>query len=164
LKTIIRSHSQALWMSPSVPAPPARSGPGRPQWQAPVSARRLLGGCQRRRCARALPLQGANERRGAAVAVAGARAADGAGALPNSGAMMLTGGVEAADGKSALVGLPVGTDGGSAATAQVQLPPAAFRTARSASSGSRQTRSSMAGHDLMIVGQRAERRQENGVQ
>ena len=29
---------------------------------------------------------------------------------------MLTGGVEAADGNSALVGLPVGTDGGSAAT------------------------------------------------
>jgi hypothetical protein len=30
--------------------------------------------------------------------------------------MMLTGGVEAAEGKSALVGLPVGIDGGSAAT------------------------------------------------
>ena len=38
-----------------------------------------------------------------------------AGALPGSGVMMLTGGVEAAVGKSALVGLPVGTDGGSAA-------------------------------------------------
>jgi hypothetical protein len=33
-----------------------------------------------------------------------------------SGVMMLTGGVEAAVGKSALVGLPVGTPGGSAAT------------------------------------------------
>ena len=35
---------------------------------------------------------------------------------PGSGVMMLTGGVEAAVGKSALVGLPVGIDGGSAAT------------------------------------------------
>ena len=35
---------------------------------------------------------------------------------PGSGVMMLTGGVEAADGNSALVGLPVGIDGKSAAT------------------------------------------------
>jgi hypothetical protein len=51
---------------------------------------------------------------GAAVAAGGgARAADG---VPGSGLMMLIGGVEAALGKSALVGLPVGTPGGSAAT------------------------------------------------
>ena len=59
----------------------------------------------------------------------GAFAADGGGeaggdrgcadAGPGSGDMMLTGGVEAADGKSALVGLPVGTDAGSAATCPV---------------------------------------------
>ena len=36
-------------------------------------------------------------------------------AVPGSGLMMLMGGVEAAEGKSALVGLPVGIDGGSAA-------------------------------------------------
>ena len=42
---------------------------------------------------------------------------DGFGAAPNggSGVMMLTGGVEAEVGNSALVGLPVGSDGGSAA-------------------------------------------------
>ena len=42
---------------------------------------------------------------------------DGFGAAPNggSGVMMLTGGVDAEVGNSALVGLPVGTDGGSAA-------------------------------------------------
>ena len=37
--------------------------------------------------------------------------------VPGSGIMMLTGGVEVADGNSALVGLPVGTDGGNAASA-----------------------------------------------
>jgi hypothetical protein len=50
---------------------------------------------------------------------AGAAAADdgGFGAAPSSGSgvMMLTGGVEAEVGNSALVGLPVGMDGGSAA-------------------------------------------------
>ena len=49
----------------------------------------------------------------------GAAAADAgrvAGAEPGSGVMMLTAGVEAAEGKSALVGRPVGTDDGSAAT------------------------------------------------
>src|SRR3954463_13995579 len=51
-----------------------------------------------------------------AAAALGARPPDDAGALPGSGVMMLTGGVEAADGKSALVGLPVATDPGSAAT------------------------------------------------
>ena len=42
---------------------------------------------------------------------------DGFGAAPSggSGVMMLTGGVEAEVGNSALVGLPVGTDAGSAA-------------------------------------------------
>jgi hypothetical protein len=49
-------------------------------------------------------------------AVATGRAAGGGAAEPGSGVMMLTGGVEAALGKSALVGLPVGIDGGSAAT------------------------------------------------
>ena len=44
------------------------------------------------------------------------RGAAGAGACPGSGVMMLIGGVEAAVGKSALVGLPNGIDGGSAAT------------------------------------------------
>ena len=39
-----------------------------------------------------------------------------AGALVGSAVMMLTGGVEAALGNSALVGLPVGIDGGSPAT------------------------------------------------
>jgi hypothetical protein len=52
---------------------------------------------------------------GAAVAAGGcARVADGA--VPGSEVMMLIGGVEAALGKSALVGLPVGTEAGSAAT------------------------------------------------
>ena len=48
---------------------------------------------------------------------AAAVADDGFGAAPSggSGVMMLTGGVDAAVGNSALVGLPVGTDGGSAA-------------------------------------------------
>jgi hypothetical protein len=48
--------------------------------------------------------------------VVGAGAGRMAGAEVGSGVMMLTAGVDAADGKSALVGLPVGTDGGSAAT------------------------------------------------
>ena len=46
----------------------------------------------------------------------GARGGDGAAAEPGSGVMMLTAGVEAAVGNSALVGLPVGADGESAAT------------------------------------------------
>ena len=56
--------------------------------------------------------------RGAAGdAGATAVADDGFGAAPSggSGVMMLTGGVDAAVGNSALVGLPVGTDDGSAA-------------------------------------------------
>jgi len=53
----------------------------------------------------------------ALAAVAGARGAGGVAAGPGSGVMMLTGGVEAAEGNSALVGLPVGIDGESAATA-----------------------------------------------
>ena len=48
---------------------------------------------------------------------AGGRAAEGVvAACPGSGAMMLMGGVEAAVGNSALVGLPSGIDGGTAAT------------------------------------------------
>ena len=51
-----------------------------------------------------------------AVGDTAARGGDGAAAEPGSGVMMLTAGVEAAVGNSALVGLPVGTDGESAAT------------------------------------------------
>ena len=51
-----------------------------------------------------------------AVGDAAARGGDGAAAEPGSGVMMLTAGVEAAVGNSAFVGLPVGTDGESAAT------------------------------------------------
>jgi hypothetical protein len=51
-----------------------------------------------------------------AAGAAVARGVDEAVATPGSGVMMLTGGVEAALGKSALVGLPVGTPGTSAAT------------------------------------------------
>jgi pilus assembly protein FimV len=50
---------------------------------------------------------------GGAVAAAGFGAND---AGPGSGVMMFTGGVDAALGKSALVGRPVGIDGGSPAT------------------------------------------------
>jgi len=39
--------------------------------------------------------------------------------VPGSGVMMLTAGVEAAVGNSALVGLPVGSDGGRAATGAI---------------------------------------------
>ena len=55
--------------------------------------------------------------RGGDVAAAGAvgRDADEVVVVPGSGVMMLTGGVEAALGNSALVGLPVGTPGTSAA-------------------------------------------------
>jgi hypothetical protein len=49
-----------------------------------------------------------------AVAVAGGRGA--AWLVTGSGVMMLTAGVDAAVGNSALVGLPVGTAGGSAAS------------------------------------------------
>ena len=60
---------------------------------------------------------GAAADRGAAGAAGTAAADDGFGAAPSggSGVMMLTGGVEAEVGNSALVGLPVGNDGGSAA-------------------------------------------------
>jgi hypothetical protein len=55
--------------------------------------------------------------RGAGGDAGAAAVDDGFGAAPSggSGVMMLTGGVDAAVGNSALVGLPVGTDGGSAA-------------------------------------------------
>ena len=55
--------------------------------------------------------------RGAAGDAGAAAVDDGFGAAPSggSGVMMLTGGVEAELGNSALVGLPVGTDAGSAA-------------------------------------------------
>jgi hypothetical protein len=53
---------------------------------------------------------------GTGAAAAGGGAGRMAGALVGSGVMILTGGVEAALGNSALVGLPVGIDGGNAAT------------------------------------------------
>ena len=59
---------------------------------------------------------------------AGARAEDGVAAWPGSGVMMLTGGVEAAVGKSALVGLPVGIDGESAATGAAAGATGAFHS------------------------------------
>lgn len=61
---------------------------------------------------------GAAAERGAAGDAGAAAAGDGGfGAAPSSGSgvMMLTGGVDAEVGNSALVGLPVGADGGSAA-------------------------------------------------
>jgi len=60
-----------------------------------------------------------------AVAAA-ARGAGGVADVPGSGVMMLTGGVEAAVGNSALVGLPVGTPGMSAATAPAGAGGGAF--------------------------------------
>jgi len=61
----------------------------------------------------------------------GAVASDGAGrcadgAAVGSGVMMLTGGVEAAVGKSALVGLPVGIDGGNSAAGPAAAAAGAF--------------------------------------
>ena len=53
---------------------------------------------------------------GGAFATGGDAGARSAGDAVGSGVMMLTGGVEAAEGKSALVGLPVGIVGASAAT------------------------------------------------
>lgn len=55
-----------------------------------------------------------------------AAAAGGDGFAGGSGVMMLTGGVEAEVGNSALVGLPVGTDDGSAATRPAAFCPGAF--------------------------------------
>ena len=52
---------------------------------------------------------------------------DGAGRAGGSGAMILTAGVDAALGNSALVGLPVGTDGGSPAIAPGNGIPGAFQ-------------------------------------
>ena len=56
-----------------------------------------------------------------ALAGGGAAAPLAAAALPvpGSGDMMLTAGVEAGDGNSALVGFPVGADGGYAASARI---------------------------------------------
>jgi len=58
---------------------------------------------------------GAGRDAGDAALAAGARCTD-AVDVPGSGVMILTGGVEAELGNSALVGLPVGTPGTSAAT------------------------------------------------
>ena len=60
--------------------------------------------------------EGAGRGDDAFVAGLAARDADDVVATPGSGVMMLTGGVEEALGNSALVGLPVGTPGTSAAT------------------------------------------------
>lgn len=49
-------------------------------------------------------------------------------AAPGSGVMMLTGGVEAALGKSALVGLPVGAPGTSAAIGGTAIAAGEFQT------------------------------------
>ena len=71
---------------------------------------------------------------GVVAAAAGAAGGAGAGALaaaaaaglaapgPGSGAMMLTAGVEAEVGNSALVGLPVGIDGGMPAISPAPIP------------------------------------------
>jgi len=59
---------------------------------------------------------GGDEEGGDDDADAGGRGVEGVVACPGSGVMMLMGGVEAAVGNSALVGLPSGIDGGSAAT------------------------------------------------
>lgn len=85
-------------------------------WTGAVEAGRFgAGGFFAAACAGAAAAGGdaATERE----AVAGAATTGGFGAAPSggSGFMMLTGGVEAAVGNSALVGLPVGIDGGSAA-------------------------------------------------
>ena len=63
---------------------------------------------------------------GAAGEAGAAAAAGGDGFAGGSGVMMLTGGVEAEVGNSALVGLPVGTDDGSAATRPAAFCPGAF--------------------------------------
>ena len=68
-------------------------------------------------------------RRGAGAADGRRRGGLAVSVQPGSGVMMLTGGVDAADGNSALVGLPVGIDGGSAAISPV--PAAAIAAARS---------------------------------
>lgn len=69
--------------------------------------------------------------RGAAGDAGAAAADDGFGAAPSggSGVMMFTGGVEAEVGNSALVGLPVGTDGGSAAIRPVAACAGVFQDA-----------------------------------
>jgi hypothetical protein len=64
---------------------------------------------------------------GAAELAAGAGAVREVDAEPGSGAMMLTAGVDDADGNSALVGRPVGVEGGSAATVAGAAPPGAFQ-------------------------------------
>ena len=66
--------------------------------------------------------------RGAAC-VAGAAAVGGDGFSGGSGVMMLTAGVEAEVGNSALVGFPVGTDGGSAAIRPFAACDGAFHVA-----------------------------------
>jgi trimeric autotransporter adhesin len=63
---------------------------------------------------------------GAVATAAGARGAGAAAAAGGSGVMMLTGGIEAEVGNSALVGLPVGIDGGSAATGPAAAGAGAF--------------------------------------
>ena len=88
-------------------------------WTGPVAAGRFCaaGGFLAVACVGAgAGGDGVATERAAGAAVAAA-AGGGFGAAPaaGSGVMMLTGGVEAEVGNSALVGLPVGIDGGSAA-------------------------------------------------
>ena len=64
---------------------------------------------------------------GVAAVVVLARVGEGVD-VPGSGVMMLTGGVEAALGNSALVGLPVGTPGTSAATGTLGVDGGAFQS------------------------------------
>ena len=73
----------------------------------------------------------ATERGAAGDAGAAAVADDGFGVAPSggSGVMMLTGGVEAEVGNSALVGFPVGWDGGSAAIMPAAVCGGAFHDA-----------------------------------
>ena len=69
---------------------------------------------------------GRGDGNGALASGAVERGADGAGAAPGSGVMMLTAGVDAAVGNSALVGLPVGIDGGRTATGPAAAAAGAF--------------------------------------
>ena len=79
-----------------------------------VGAAARLGAAGFLAAASGAPAAGRGDGNGAAApGDAGGRGADAV--VPGSGVMMLTGGVEAAEGKSALVGLPVGIVGGSAA-------------------------------------------------
>ena len=87
-------------------------------WTGPAEVGRFGGGFLAAACADGVAGGvGAAERGAAGNAGAAAAEDDGFGAAPSGGSdvMILTGGVDAEVGNSALVGLPVGTDAGSAA-------------------------------------------------